>query len=89
MLEQLAAGDPLGPEVALTKQLMTAAEQLTMAAAARVLGPKLGAWQDGSIDDVVEQFLYAEAASIYGRTAQIQRNMIGERLLGLPKEPSL
>jgi alkylation response protein AidB-like acyl-CoA dehydrogenase len=31
--------------------------------------------------------LYAQAPSIYGGTDQIQRNIIGERILGLPKEP--
>jgi len=32
--------------------------------------------------------LYAQAPSIYGGTDQVQRNIIGERVLGLPKEPS-
>jgi alkylation response protein AidB-like acyl-CoA dehydrogenase len=31
--------------------------------------------------------LYAQAPSIYGGTDQIQRNIIGERVLGLPKAP--
>ncbi|MCF8588949.1 acyl-CoA dehydrogenase family protein [Gordonia sp. HY285] len=33
--------------------------------------------------------LYARAATIYGGSSQIQRNIIGEQLLGLPKEPRL
>jgi alkylation response protein AidB-like acyl-CoA dehydrogenase len=33
-------------------------------------------------------FLYSRADTIYGGSNQIQRNVIGERALGLPKEPS-
>ncbi len=33
-------------------------------------------------------FLYSRADTIYGGSNQIQRNLIGERALGLPKEPS-
>ena len=32
--------------------------------------------------------LWAQGPPIYGGTDQIQRNIIGERVLGLPKEPN-
>lgn len=35
----------------------------------------------------LDELLYARAATIYAGSSQIQRNVIGERLLGLPKEP--
>ena len=36
---------------------------------------------------VTEVSLFAQAPPIYGGTDQVQRNIIGERILGLPKEP--
>ena len=36
---------------------------------------------------LTEMALFAQGPPIYGGTDQIQRNIIGERILGLPKVP--
>jgi alkylation response protein AidB-like acyl-CoA dehydrogenase len=39
------------------------------------------------LSGVTEMALFAQGPPIYGGTDQVQRNIIGERVLGLPKEP--
>ncbi len=47
-----------------------------------------GATDDPDRDDRLRRvFLYSRADTIYGGSDQIQRNLIGERALGLPREP--
>jgi alkylation response protein AidB-like acyl-CoA dehydrogenase len=46
-------------------------------------------WDESAIDDGFWQdvFLFQWSSRIGGGTEQIQRNIIGERILGLPRDP--
>jgi alkylation response protein AidB-like acyl-CoA dehydrogenase len=39
------------------------------------------------VSPLQESFFFSRSETIWGGTAQIQRNIVGERILGLPKEP--
>ena len=73
-------GGTVGPESSSVKLLMARAEQTLGMAALEVLGASGASsfWQ--------ERYLYSRAASVYGGAQQIQRNIIADRILSLPKE---
>jgi alkylation response protein AidB-like acyl-CoA dehydrogenase len=44
---------------------------------------------DYPVSEIQSAFFFARSETIWGGTAEIQRNIIGERALGLPKEPKI
>ncbi|HVW81844.1 MAG TPA: acyl-CoA dehydrogenase family protein [Mycobacteriales bacterium] len=69
-----------GPEGSVDKLLMTQVEQ-TVGHAALSVG---GAGHGGADDTWLKLYLYSRAQSVMGGTAQIQRNLVATRILGLP-----
>ncbi len=80
---RLAAGKHLGPETSIDKVLVATAEQAVFDLVADGLGPEMGTCDDPASDRWRREFLYSRAATIYGGTAEIQRNIIARRLLDL------
>ncbi|MFD1814568.1 acyl-CoA dehydrogenase family protein, partial [Rhodococcus gannanensis] len=79
---RLADGERLGPETSIDKVLLATAEQ-RLFDTARDLLPGTIEFTD---DEWRTEFLYSRAATIYGGTAEIQRNIIARRLLDLGDE---
>jgi alkylation response protein AidB-like acyl-CoA dehydrogenase len=79
---RLADGQKLGADTSIDKVLLAGAEQLLYDTARDLLPGAIelddGAWRT--------EFLYSRASTIYGGTAEVQRNIIARRLLELGKE---
>ena len=82
-----------GPEASIGKYYWSKWHQKFSEIAMDVLGPEalLGTeWNSGpdtSSESVRRSFIRARAETIYAGTSEIQKNIISERVLGLPREP--
>jgi len=83
---RIAAGEQLGAETSIDKILIASAEQQLMESARDLLD---GAIEFDADDDAIGwrmDYLYSKAATIYGGTGEIQRNIVARRLLDLGPE---
>jgi alkylation response protein AidB-like acyl-CoA dehydrogenase len=80
---RLAQTGTLGAETSIDKVLVATAEQTTYDAARQILAG--GVEVDDSVAGQMwrSEFLYSRAATIYGGTLEVQRNIIARRLLEL------
>jgi alkylation response protein AidB-like acyl-CoA dehydrogenase len=80
---RLADGATLGAETSIDKVLVSTTEQALYDAVRRVL-PGVVAMDDNELGEVWRsEYLYSRAATIYGGTLEVQRNIIARRLLDL------
>ena len=87
---RLAAGGCIGPEASCNKIFWSELDLRIHKTALNLLGAgaelvadeaepaELGSWLDG--------FLFAQSGPIYAGTNEIQRNIIAERVLGMPRK---
>ncbi len=91
------AGSTPGPAASIGKVHQGALNQRIQMAAAELLGPGAAAWptSEGSDPDAwaralpfeVRGMLRSRANTIEGGTTEVNKNIIGEKVLGLPREP--
>ena len=89
-MDKIKAGQLPGPEMSTAKLALTENMRMTSKFVSQVLGPKLiadsGEWGTYSWSGYV---LGMPGMAIAGGSDETLRNIIGERVLGLPKEPGI
>jgi alkylation response protein AidB-like acyl-CoA dehydrogenase len=87
-MAKLRAGQLPGPEASTLKLALTNNLQRISAAVSTILGPRLiadtGEWGTYAWADML---LGVPGLRVAGGTDEVMRNIVGERVLGLPKEP--
>jgi alkylation response protein AidB-like acyl-CoA dehydrogenase len=88
-LSRLARGIEPGPESSVVKLAWTAMTQHLSDVALAVAGDAAPLWWDATDNPGggfwQRQWLWSKAASIAGGTSEVQRTIIGDRILGLPR----
>ncbi len=87
-MEKVRAGQLPGPEMSIAKLVLTQNMQKVNQLVGEILGPRLvadtGEWGTYAFNEMV---LGTPGMRVAGGTDEVMRNIIGERVLGLPKEP--
>jgi alkylation response protein AidB-like acyl-CoA dehydrogenase len=81
----IVAGDTSSAAFSVLKLMTSETDRDLGDLATEVLGTD--ACADPADNELVQQMLVGRAQTILGGTSEIQRNILGERVLGLPKEP--
>lgn len=84
--ERAVVGGEPGPEGNVTKLLNAEHMQRSADLGLRIVGSDL-AVLEGSGSELAMVLIFSRAMTIAGGTSEITRNQIGERILGLPRDP--
>ena len=88
-VRRLAAGESVGPESSIDKLLCSEAERAVNDLILDVVRDHMMVGTGGSraeLDTARAEWWYSRAATIMGGTAEVQRGIIADHILGLPKE---
>jgi alkylation response protein AidB-like acyl-CoA dehydrogenase len=83
-VNRLAREETLGPEVSIDKLLLVDAELATWDAIRQHIGPAFDV--DDDLKWLRDEYWYSRAAPIYGGSQEIQRTLVAQRVLGMPRE---
>ncbi len=87
-LTNVLAGKPPGPESSISKLFWSEYHRRAMETMMAIRGLEGQIVGEGyELDAFQQAYLFSLSETIYAGTSEIQRNIIGERILGLPKEP--
>jgi alkylation response protein AidB-like acyl-CoA dehydrogenase len=84
---RVAAGDLRAADSSVDKILIAAADQAVFDAARQILPGSVEFDDSPQADRFRKEWAYSRAATIYGGTSEIQRDIVASRLLQLPKVP--
>ncbi|NDH53822.1 MAG: acyl-CoA dehydrogenase [Betaproteobacteria bacterium] len=84
-VSRIAKGGKVGAEASTNKIFWSELDLQMHETALRILGPRAELIDDPEVNEWLEGFLFAQAGPIYAGSNEIQRNIIAERVLDLPK----
>lgn len=84
-VRRLAAGEAVGPEASADKLLLGAVEHSVYDAARSLLGEQFAFSSDPAMRRWAQEWWFSRTTTIYGGAAEVQRGIIADRVLNLPK----